>query len=231
MAGVLYGVSVGPGDPDLMTLKAVKCIESAGAVAYPVKARGERGVALDIAGERADLSGKRMIELVFEMSSDPSVRKSNYAAAADALAEALDGGSDVAAVALGDISVYSTYMRLSADMEARGYETRVIPGVTSFCLGAAEARLPLTIGEESLAIVSAGGGREGVAAALEAFDNVVIMKAGGHMGDVERALEEAGLTGRAVAVCNAGMEGQSIGPVEPGGRYGYFTTIIVKRGG
>ncbi|MDR3282495.1 MAG: precorrin-2 C(20)-methyltransferase [Candidatus Methanoplasma sp.] len=230
MAGRLYGVGVGPGDPDLLTLKAIRCVEAADVIAYPVKAPGEKGTALEIVMQRADLSQKETVELIFGMNADDKARKSDYGRAVAALSAILDGGKSVAVITLGDVSLYSTYMRLNADMEARGYKTAVIPGVASFCSGAAEARMPLTIGEEGLAVVSMNGDPEEIRAAVESFDNIVLMKAGGHMGEVVKLLGDAGLKEKATIVSNIGMDGQYVGPVDEERQYGYFTTVIVKKG-
>lgn len=213
-----------------MTLKAIGCLEAADVIAYPVKTPGEKGTALDIVRQRTDLSRKETVELVFGMNSETKARVCDYGNAAAKLSSILDGGKNVAVITLGDVSIYSTYMRLNAEMEARGYETTIIPGVPSFCSGAAEARMPLTIGEEGLAVVSMNGEPKEIRAAMDSFDNIVLMKAGRHMDLAVRLLDDAGLKKAATVISNIGMEGQYVGPIEEGRQYGYFTTVIVKKG-
>ncbi|MDR1955104.1 MAG: precorrin-2 C(20)-methyltransferase, partial [Candidatus Methanoplasma sp.] len=147
MTGKLYGVSVGPGDPELITMKAKRRIESSGTIVYPVRVRGENSTALGIIRGAVDLSGKRVEEILFEMSPDPSVREGNYRDAIKKVASFLDDG-DVSMINLGDATVFSTYMHVSLDISDLGYGTETIPGVTSFCSGAAEAGIPLAIDNE-----------------------------------------------------------------------------------
>ena len=154
MKGKLYGIGVGPGNPDLMTLRAKELLEKAQVIAYPVKKLGEEGVALNIISQRVDVKGKEVVELLFSMNPDDEVRKKCRAEAMEKICGLLDQGKDIAMVTLGDVAVYSTYMYIDRDIQARGYETEVVPGIPSFCHGAALARLPLMIGEESVAVVS-----------------------------------------------------------------------------
>jgi precorrin-2/cobalt-factor-2 C20-methyltransferase len=230
MTGKLYGVGIGPGDPDLMTLKSVKCLEDSNVIAYPVKVPGEKGVALEIVRQRVDISKKRVEELIFSMNCDRSVRKSNYDAAIARIASLLDDGNNVSMITLGDVSVYSTYMRVNADIEALGYETSVVPGVTSFSSGAAEAKVPLVMGEESLAIVSMNDRDGKTELAVDHFDNIVVMKVHNSMRELSGMLAEHGIDhDNATVISNVGMEDQYIGPMDLGRKYGYFTTVIVKK--
>ncbi|MCL1811700.1 MAG: precorrin-2 C(20)-methyltransferase [Methanomassiliicoccaceae archaeon] len=176
MPGKLYGVSVGPGDPELITIKAKRRIESSDTIAYPVKAHGENSTALNIVKKAMDLSGKRIEEILFEMDPDPAVRESNYQSAIKKTASLLDEG-DVAMINLGDATVFSTYMHISMDIFKMGYKTETIPGVTSFCSGAAEAKIPLVIDNEGLAVVPMTKKNDLVFRALRDFDNIVVMKA------------------------------------------------------
>ena len=151
MAGKLYGIGVGPGDTGLMTLRAKEVLEGCGVIAYPVKRPGEGSVALDIIKPVVDISEKSIEEFLFSMDPDDSVRERCRAEALDKMCMLLDNGEDIAMVTLGDVGVYSTYMYIDRDIRARGYETEVIPGIPSFCHGAALAGIPLMIGNEGLA--------------------------------------------------------------------------------
>lgn len=229
MAGKLYGVSVGPGDPELITIKARKRIESSKTIVYPVRVHGEDSTALNIVKGSIDLSGKKIEEIIFEMDPDPSVRERNYNEAIKKVASLLEGG-DVALINLGDATVFSTYMHVSLDISDMGYETETIPGVTSFCAGAAEAKIPLVIDNEGLAIVSMAKENSAVYNALRDFDNIVVMKAFNSMKTLASMMDELKIPrDNAVVVSNVSMADQYVGKFDPKRKYGYFTTAIIKK--
>ncbi len=232
MTGKLYGIGVGPGDPELLTVKAKGMLESVDVIAYPVNRRGEESTALEIVREALDISGKRVTELLFSMDPDDSVRRICRSVAVKELAGILDEGLDVAMVTLGDVGVYSTYMYVDKEIKELGYETEVVPGIPSFCSGAAKARIPLMIGDEGLAVVSMAKNNEGsLESALSGFDNVVVMKAWNSMGALLESMERHGMgKNNATVISNIGMEGEYIGPLDTERKYGYFTTVIVKKG-
>ena len=231
MKGKLYGIGVGPGNPDLMTLRAKELLEKAQVIAYPVKKLGEEGVALNIISQRVDVKGKEVVELLFSMNPDDEVRKKCRAEAMEKICGLLDQGKDIAMVTLGDVAVYSTYMYIDRDIQARGYETEVVPGIPSFCHGAALARLPLMIGEESVAVVSlAKRHNENAEKVLDAVDNLVIMKAFASIPAIVEMLNKRNIPlANATVMSNIGMEDEYLGPLDPNREYGYFTTVLVKK--
>jgi precorrin-2/cobalt-factor-2 C20-methyltransferase len=231
MKGKLYGIGVGPGNPDLMTLRAKELLEKAQVIAYPVKKLGEEGVALNIISQRVDVKGKEVVELLFSMNPDDEVRKKCRAEAMEKICGLLDQGKDIAMVTLGDVAVYSTYMYIDRDIQARGYETEVVPGIPSFCHGAALARLPLMIGEESVAVVSlAKRNNENAEKVLDAVDNLVIMKAFASIPAIVEMLNKRNIPlANATVMSNIGMEDEYLGPLDPNREYGYFTTVLVKK--
>ena len=231
MKGKLYGIGVGPGNPDLMTLRAKELLEKAQVIAYPVKKLGEEGVALNIISQRVDVKGKEVVELLFSMNPDDEVRKKCRAEAMEKICGLLDQGKDIAMVTLGDVSVYSTYMYIDRDIQKRGYETEVVPGIPSFCHGAALARLPLMIGEESVAVVSlAKRNNENAEKVLDAVDNLVIMKAFASIPAIVEMLKKRNIPlENATVMSNIGMEDEYLGPLDPNRDYGYFTTVLIKK--
>jgi precorrin-2/cobalt-factor-2 C20-methyltransferase len=231
MKGKLYGIGVGPGNPDLMTLRAKELLEKAHVIAYPVKKLGEEGVALNIISQRVDVKGKEVVELLFSMNPDDEVRKKCRAEAMEKICGLLDQGKDIAMVTLGDVSVYSTYMYIDRDIQKRGYETEVVPGIPSFCHGAALARLPLMIGEESVAVVSlAKRNNENAEKVLDAVDNLVIMKAFASIPAIVEMLNKRNIPlENATVMSNIGMEDEYLGPLDPNREYGYFTTVLIKK--
>lgn len=231
--GKLYGIGVGPGDPSLMTLRAFEALQAAHTIAYPVKVRGERSTALDIVRRRVDVSGKDILELEFRMDPSDEVRQACRREAVAELAERLDRGEDIAMITLGDVSVYSTYMRIDRMVRDLGYETEVVPGIPSFCHGAALAGIPLMIGNEGLAIVPVAKENSRLLEdALDNFDNIVVMKAFKSIGMILDMMESKGIPAdRATVVSNVGMEGEYVGPMVRDRDYGYFTTVIIKKKG
>ena len=231
MAGKLYGIGVGPGDPKLLTLRAKEILDSCGVIAYPVSRLGEGSTAFDIIKQTVDVSEKSIEEFLFDMNPDDSVRERCREEAMNKMCALLDNGEDIAMVTLGDVGVYSTYMYIDREIASRGYETEVVPGIPSFCHGAALAGIPLMIGNEGLAVVPvAKENSKLLRNALEQFDNVVVMKAFKSMSLIADTMDELGIPrSGATVVSNVGMEDQYIGPLDIGRKYGYFTTVIVKK--
>ena len=129
--GKYYSVSVGPGDPENMTLKAVRILEEAPVIAVPQTSSGQT-MALDIAEKVVDFSRKEIVKVRFTMSRDPDVLRQSREGIADILQEYMDKGRDVAMVNIGDVSIFSTAVYIGEILESRGYETLMVPGVTSF---------------------------------------------------------------------------------------------------
>ena len=155
--GVFYSVGVGPGDPELITLKAVRTLERCPVVAAPQTKNGEM-LALSIAQQAVSLEGKTVVPLHFTMSRDKAQQHAAHLAAAQALRPHLDAGRDVAMLNLGDVSIYATAAYLADILAADGYETRMVPGVTSFCAVAARLNTSLTGIDTPLHIVPGGCG-------------------------------------------------------------------------
>lgn len=226
--GRFYGVSVGPGDPELLTLKAVRCLERCPVLAAPQTASG-RMLALDIARGAADLRGKTILPLHFAMSRDPEVLKASHAAAADAVRAHLDAGRDVALLNLGDVSIYATYGYLEEILTAQGYAAVRIAGVPSFCAAAARLGQSLTGGMEQPLTIAPGRHVEQVLAAPGAK---VLMKTGRRLPKTLDALRERGLLANSAMVCNCGLPDEAVFPTltdyDPAQDAGYFATILVK---
>ena len=217
--GILYGVGVGPGDPELITRKAQRIIAQAAVLAVPDKGSGEK-TALTIAGELAE--GK---EILLWAALDAA-----YEANADRVCALLDGGKDVAFLTLGDPTVYSTYLYLHRKVVARGYEAEIIPGVPSFC--AVAARLGAALCEKSERLLIVPASHKDVDDCLDVDANLVFMKAGREIGALKEKLAEKGLLERASMVANCGMEGEAVYPrfAELTDGSGYFSVVLVKKG-
>ena len=224
--GVFWGVSVGPGDPELLTLAAQKAILRCPVLAVP-RTKGEHMLALSIAQGAADLSDKEILPLDFLMTTDPKALTENHRHLAGLVAQKLDQGLDVAMLNLGDASIYATFSYLM-ELLAGDYAVKVIPGVPSFCAAAAAARFPLTTMNQPLHILPAG--KEGMEEQLTQPGRFVLMKSGRQLPRVQEALRQAGLYEKSVLVADCGRPGQAIYENLDDIREnpGYFTTILVK---
>ncbi|MCI8417513.1 MAG: precorrin-2 C(20)-methyltransferase [Lachnospiraceae bacterium] len=232
MRGKLYGIGVGPGDPELLTLKAKRILDGAEVIAVPVKAAGEASTALEIIRPVVNVENKRCMEVVFQMHPREVERQRCRREACERLVQELSQGKSIAMITLGDVSVYSTYMYVNQYVAQAGYETEIIPGIPSFCSGAAAAQLSLMEGNESLAIVPSARDTQNLAIALDHFENLVVMKAGNSMEKLIGMLLERKISlDSATVISCVGMPGEYIGPLDTRREYSYFTTVIIKKYG
>lgn len=228
MKGRLYGIGVGPGDPELMTLKAKRLIGECDLVAVPVKKEGETSLALEIARGAVEIPEEKVLRILFTMDKEKNRREACRREAAEQVMEILDGGKNVAMLALGDIGIYSTYSYVHKPLLQAGYEVEMVPGIPSFCAGASKAGISVVEGNEGFGLIPSLKGMDQVEEALDVFDNLIIMKAGSHVKEICDLLAARGKADKAVMISNVGMEGEYVGPVDPDREYGYFTTMIIK---
>jgi precorrin-2/cobalt-factor-2 C20-methyltransferase len=225
MKGKLYGVGVGPGEPELITLKALRIIEQTEVLAVPDTGR-EGSIALDIASKAADVSGKEILFLSMPMTKDLGKLAESHDDAANAVACKLDAGDDVAFLTLGDPTVYSTYMYVHKRVAAAGYETAIINGVPSFCAAAASLGIPLCEGPQALHLIPATYQFEDY---LHLPGTKVLMKPGKALDGLRGKLRGEGKLEKAVMVERCGMEGERIywDLDEIDDEKSYFSIIIV----
>lgn len=224
--GKLYGVSVGPGDPELLTLKAAERIRRCPVLAAP-RTAGKSALALQIAARAADTGGKQIEYLDLPMTRDAALLAQSHSAAAGRLARHLDAGRDVAMLNLGDASLYSTYSYISRILLAAGYAAETIPGVTSFCACAALLNQPLTATDAPLAILPAN--YPDLEQALRQPGGKVLMKAGRSLPELKRLLHCLGLAEKAALVTDCGLPGQRVyATLDEAPDEGYFSTILIR---
>lgn len=223
--GTLYGIGVGPGDPELMTLKAVRLIESCNVIAVPKGGSGEQ-TALNIAAKW--IGDKPILHCDMPMIRDQQVLDACHDRAADDICARLDQGENVAFLTLGDPAVYSTYWYVHRRVEMRGYHVEIIPGVPSFCAAAARLGQALCEGSQMLHIIPAShtSTREGLALP----GNKILMKAGRSILEVRDLLEENGSLQTAALVERCSMEGERVvrDLRELDDPTGYFSVILVR---
>jgi len=232
--GVLHGIGVGPGDPELLTLKALRLLKAAPVVAYFV-AKGKKGNAFGIVEEHLEAQQERM-PLVYPVTTEALEPPLSYEAiiaefydgAAQMLSRHLDAGRDVAVICEGDPFFYGSYMYLH-DRLAAHYEAEVVPGVCSMLGGAAVLGVPLVYRNQSLAVLSGVLPEDELRRRLADADAAVIMKLGRNFDKVRRVLDELGLAERALYVERATMANQRIVPladVDPMASP-YFSLLVV----
>ncbi|MDX7953554.1 precorrin-2 C(20)-methyltransferase [Lichenihabitans sp. Uapishka_5] len=234
MSGTLFGVGLGPGDPDLLTVKATRVLERADVVAYFAKA-GRRGHARAIAGSWLK-PGCTEVPLHYPITTevpfahaDYAVQLSDfYADAADRLAHHLEAGRDVALICEGDPLFYGSFMHLYARLKPR-FPTAVVPGVTgmSGCWTAAGA--PMTWGDDTLTVLPGTLPADALRERLAQADAVVLMKIGQNLAKVRAALHEAGLLDRALYVERGTMEAEVVMRLadKPDDEAPYFSVVLV----
>lgn len=196
----LYGVGVGPGDKELVTLKAVKIIKKCEVVVVPSGMAGGRSIALEIA---EDYISKDTEIIVKHFPMGGKEQEEKIQEAFNAIEDKLKEGKDVAFLTIGDPFVYSTYIYLLKHIEEKGYETETVPGITSFCACASLAKEPLVIGNEPLLILP---GEKINTIKDEKY--VVVMKVYKREEEILNALEEKGFN--YVYIKRAGREGQEV---------------------
>ncbi len=230
MTGKLYGVGVGPGDPELMTIKARRVLESVDVVCAPDS--GREGRALEIVKKAVDRDFN-VLRPHFPMTKKREVLEKAWGEAAEAIYSELKKDKDVAFVTLGDPTFYSTFAYVMERIKAAHpeVEIEVVPGVTSVTACAASLGIPLVSGGESLAVVPAAYGIDNLELLAQNFDTVVLMKVSRSFDAIAERIERAGLSGRAVFVARCGSEAFFSSDLESlKGREVDYLSMILLRG-
>ncbi|MEI8235168.1 MAG: precorrin-2 C(20)-methyltransferase [Verrucomicrobiota bacterium] len=209
--GTFYGIGVGPGDPDLLTVKAASILGRCPHVVVPkAKMEGE-SVALGIARCYVPTDAS-VHELVFPMTTDKAELSRHWKESARTIATLLETGADVCFLTLGDALVYSTYIYLLRELKAIAPDLQVVtvPGITSFSAAAALTHFPLGEGKEPITIVPMADDLTAVRQAVETGGTVVLMKIGKRLGDILDLLEQLEVIDDAAFVQRAGQPTQRI---------------------
>ena len=221
--GILYGVGVGPGNPELLTVKAVSLIKSCDILAIPHRKTGECFAYRIAVRAVPEAKEKPVLPVDMPMTHDKAVREAAYKVGADLVAEALSEGKKVVFLTLGDPAVYSTFAYLAPLVRDRGFKVVWVPGVTSFCASAAALGQPLCTDREALHIIPGGVDAED---ALQMSGTKVFMK--GELSPLIGALRERGQDAQAVENC--GIENEHIYKTVDAipEDAGYYLVTIVK---
>jgi precorrin-2/cobalt-factor-2 C20-methyltransferase len=234
MAGRLYGVGLGPGDPELLTVKAARLIGQCPVIAYFAKA-GRRGHARTIA-DRYIPAGAEELPLYYPMTTELSFDHPEYietlsrfyAVATAALADNLEAGRDVALIAEGDPLFYGSFMHLYMRLKDR-FACEIVPGVTGMAGCSAAAGAPMTWGDDILTVLPGTLPFAALVEKLRQSDAAVVMKLGSHFDKVRAAFAEAGLLDRALYVERGTMAGEAVSLLKdkPEGPAPYFSLILL----
>lgn len=226
MKGRLIGIGVGPGDPELLTLKAARLIEACPVIAY-LSADGKPGLARSIAAHHIDAS---KLELIISMPMRVTRQEGQaaYDEAAKQIEYHLNAGSDVGFLCEGDPMFYGSFMYVLARLSPR-YDIEIVPGVASPMAAAALAKTPLCAREDAFSVIPATLNNERIAKILNACDTAVIMKLGRHLPRIRSLLDELGLT--ASYIERASMAEERFAPLQdmPDEIAPYFSLLLVSK--
>lgn len=230
MNGRLYGIGVGPGDPELMTLKAVRLIRECDVIMVPGE-RAEESVAYQIAVQAVpEIEKKECVSVQMPMTRDQGLLREAHQRAVETVVSILKQGKHVAFLNLGDVTVYASFLYIHRGVLERGFSSELVSGVPSFCAAAARLGIGLAEGSEQLHVLSQPGQ---IADGLKLPGTKVIMKMGKNLEQVKLWLEQSGLAVSMIEKC--GMPGERIfrSVEEIDAEAGYYSLLIAreKKGG
>lgn len=229
--GKLYGIGVGPGDSELMTLKAVRVLKNIDILAVPESTAEKGSIAFSIASDFISENTKRMI-LTFPMSADIKVREKARLENALKIREALENGSDIAFLTLGDPLLYSTFTYLMEHLCSEGIDIEIIPGIAAYSAIASDFKMPLAKDDEKLCIVTEAGGLE--AAGNGCFDTIICMKVSSYSLELGKFIKMNNLENNFIMVTSYGLDNQKVCKdvnVLLNNKACYLTTAIIRKGG
>ncbi|MEM7599620.1 MAG: precorrin-2 C(20)-methyltransferase [Pseudomonadota bacterium] len=228
MTGRLYGIGLGPGDPDLMTLKAHRLISQATVIAYPTLA-GADSFARSIAASIIPATAREIIMDV-PMTVDRAPAQAAYDTGAAEIAEVLDAGEDVICLCEGDPFFYGSFMYVFARLSDR-FEVEVVPGVTSVTACAAKAGLPLAARNERLTVLPGPLPEDELRMRIEGAESVAIMKVGRHLSKIRAVIDDLGYSDDAVYVERASLPDEVVCPLSDAPEKApYFSMILLTKG-
>ena len=228
MNGTLYGVGLGPGDPELITLKAARLIEGATTIAYPTLAGGDsfaRAIAADLIEPNV-----REIRMDVPMTTAREPAQAAYDNGAAEIAKVLESGENVVTLCEGDPFFYGSFMYLNARLTNR-FTVKVIPGVTSITACAAESGRPLVARNERLTVLPGPMDEATLRNRIAGAEAVAIMKVGRHLPKIRAVLDDLGLTDSATYIERATLPEQVVVPLSQAPEKApYFSMILLTKG-
>ncbi|MEH7606151.1 precorrin-2 C(20)-methyltransferase [Priestia megaterium] len=233
MIGTLYGLGVGPGDPELITVKAFRKLKESPVIAYPKKQKGSKSYAQKIIDVYFSANEKDMLGLVFPMTKDPAILERKWTETVERVWEKLQEGKDVAFVTEGDPMLYSTFIHMMRLMQERHPETpiQVIPGISSINGAASRLGIPLADGDEHVAIVPAREDYETMKKVLMENDCVIFIKVAKVIDFMVGLLKELDLLEKASVVTKVTSDEEIIWKASEleGADLQYLTLMVVRK--
>lgn len=233
----LIAVGLGPGDPELITLKGLRAIQSADVIFTPLSREGDTSIALQIATQWIDQERQRVVRLPLPMTRDAGQLRPAWQAAAATIQQELTGRQRGVYLLLGDPLLYGTFSYLWRELHtAANITVKIIPGITSFAAAAAAGGVPLTMADERFVVLPASYETDMLTLQrlLNDFNTVVLMKAGTALPTIVTALQQLNLLDHALYAERVGLEGEFITrdlrTLDLQHRP-YLSLVIVRRGG
>lgn len=231
--GILYGLGVGPGDPELITVKAFRVIQESPVIAYPKKLRGSKSYAHRIVDVYINPEEKDMLGLVFPMTKDEAVLEREWTKSVELVYEKLKEGKDVAFVTEGDPLLYSTFIHMMKLMQDKypEVEIRTVPGISSFNGSASRLGIALADGDDKVAIIPAHDDYNAMRDAIDSHDAVVFIKVAKVIDLMLQVLRDLDLLDKASVVTKVTSDEEIIWDVREldGVELEYLTLMVVRK--
>ncbi len=232
--GTLYGIGVGPGDPELLTLKGYRLLQECPVIAYPKKNEEEKSYALGIVQQYVNQAEKTMLGLVFPMTRNRTILEPKWQETVEIVWRYLCEGKDVAFVTEGDPMVFSTFIHLGRELKELYplAKLKSIPGVSSFHAAASQLQVPFANGDDSVAIVPATRDMEQMKCVLELHDCIVFIKIAKVFDAILNLLTELGLEKKAFVVTKVTSPDEMIWTDAcelRGTKLEYLTLMVVRK--
>ena len=232
MSGIFYGIGVGPGDPELLTVKAIKAIENVDVLIAPKTEKKEGSVALTVAKPYL----KKDVEIVYQVFPMVKGFAENSTEAWEAnkqeILALLQAGKNVAFLTIGDPMFYSTYIYIYRLLEHEDVEIKTIPGIPAFAAIGSQLGYPIVEGDDVLTVIPATASSEKVEKAMQAADNVVLMKVYKNFEEMADLLAKNDMAEQAVLVSRAGLDDEKIiynVVAHKKDKLNYLSTILTRK--
>ena len=223
--GKLYGIGVGPGDPELLTLKACRLLEQIDYIAFPGKTKETTYACQIIEKICENYRDKQFIPCPVKMTKNRDILEQNYESAAEKISRVLLQGADVAFVTIGDPTIYSSYLYVHKKIQQRGFDAELINGIPSFCAAAAQLNTGLCERKEQMHLIPSS---YEVDKAMKLSGTKVFMKAGKQIAQIQNLLDEETMEVYMIENCGMGNQKISREISDISEIPGYLTLIVVK---
>ncbi len=230
----LYAVGVGPGAPDLITLRGAEVLRRVPVIFSPLSAMGTTSRALEVVRGLIDPALQHIVELAFPMQKEQDELEGEWEEAASEIVEHLRRHGEGAFITIGDVSLYSTFIYVQRILKAQHPDLviEMVPGIPSFSAMTALMGMPYGQGDDRIAILPATFGPDRIAAVLREFETVILMKVNRVLDEILDTLERLGLTEHATFVTKCGMPDQEVVydiRTLRGQRPSYFSILLVSK--